>query len=1163
MIRKLFPSIVLGFLIPFLFSCGKAGDNAKDNDANLDNDKKHLAMVNAEGIWAVTRQHKGYACDTAASKQIPGFLDQIQTSLTLNQVESQISITDEVGIFVGEAKIDEIAWSGQVFDEVLEKWITLLFKSDEIDETTFHGDLRWQIRASIDGDVECFGTVALFASKIDNQTPAAPSHLRGQALSSNALKLEWNDNSTSEIAFSIELLDPLDGIASGIKIVESNNTQTILQGFLPETEYRLQVRAYNNIGKSSATEAVLITTKPVASQLPVAPIDFSISQVESGLRFQWQDQSDNETQFRIYRGIDADDPASFDSKPLLAQVNSTDLTHHLKLKFDTQYHFAIRSFNSVGESDLVIASFTSAPMPASVPLAASDLTAEAVAEDTVKLYWKDNASDESDYIIERSASSSTIGFEKIANLGANSRAYLNQELQALKTYFYRIVATNSVGDAEPSDVVAVTTKEAPQAIPSAPSTLVASNLDSGHVLLTWENLADNNQKYFVLQRSLSGKDNYLSIAKPLSGSLSYVDKNINPLVEYEYRLAASNRLGDSIYIYSNTVLTLPDVPPAPGNVSASINSTSTITIRWNDYTVYETEYRIERRLVAGDYELLAVLPADTTQFVDNNNGNGYVPNTQFYYRVRAVNQQGASPYSDEVLGFTIKQAPSVPTNIRVTNIRQLSASINWDHEVLDVAKSADEFVVTIRRFVGDVFIVDSSVTLDGGKRQLLLTELSANTLYQVEVLAKNSGGEAGEFVVFSTLETVPDTPMITSISAPSEQQGVLQIGWSDVSNESAYLIYRAENQLGMFDVLLDTVDANVTSYIDNTGLNVYSRYYYRISASNSGGESAQSNTVNHLTNKAAPQAPALASAIEQSDTEILVSWSYTASNQTSSADQFTIQRSASIDCCFSSITSVDADVSSFTDTQLDPFTTYYYRVLSSNSGGASVDFSPVVSATTLKGVPSQPSFAISFPLIDPGLAMLWSDNSTELNSTDSFVLQRADISRINGGTYNYTLLGDNIAATTLRYDDVSATGQCRFYRYQIKAVNTMGESAWATMTRSTPPSALATAPVLNTVSAVAVGTTSANITIDWSDQSNNESGFSVYAELLPTQFGVRPAIVGEVSANLQSFTYNVTATQAQTWINQGFTSIRYYVTANNGCGRTPSNKVGDSFANLF
>jgi hypothetical protein len=85
----------------------------------------------------------------------------------------------------------------------------------------------------------------------------------------------------------------------------------------------------------------------------------------------------------------------------------------------------------------------------------------------------------------------------------------------------------------------------------------------------------------------------------------------------------------------------------------------------------------------------------------------------------------------------------------------------------------------------------------------------------------------------------PDAP--ANLTAGSVGRGTVKLGWADRSNnEQHFCVERSDSASGGF-VQIATVGAGVRNYEDKA-VSGGRTYYYRVRASNGGGNSAYSNT---------------------------------------------------------------------------------------------------------------------------------------------------------------------------------------------------------------------------------------------------------------------------------------------------------------------------------
>jgi hypothetical protein len=143
--------------------------------------------------------------------------------------------------------------------------------------------------------------------------------------------------------------------------------------------------------------------------------------------------------------------------------------HVLRIKFD-----ANGSTGSVGNFSW----FKFVPVSISVPpTAPTGLAASAASASQINLTWTDNATNETGYIVERSANG-VDGWTVIGTPGLNATSYTDTTVTATTQYFYRVRATNSFGDSLNSNTASATTPANNQANYIAPGA-VWKYLDNG------------------------------------------------------------------------------------------------------------------------------------------------------------------------------------------------------------------------------------------------------------------------------------------------------------------------------------------------------------------------------------------------------------------------------------------------------------------------------------------------------------------------------------------------------------------------------------------------------------------------------------------------------------------------------------------------------------
>ena len=117
----------------------------------------------------------------------------------------------------------------------------------------------------------------------------------------------------------------------------------------------------------------------------------------------------------------------------------------------------------------------------------------------------------------------------------------------------------------------------------------------------------------------------------------------------------------------------PTPPTAPTNLAATAASSSQINLSWTNTSTDQTGVKIERSTDNVSFTQIAVTGATAVGYPDG----GLSASTTYYYRVRATNASGDSPYSNTASATTSQSvAPS-----QTTLVQNLSTYTNRDVEV--------------------------------------------------------------------------------------------------------------------------------------------------------------------------------------------------------------------------------------------------------------------------------------------------------------------------------------------------------------------------------------------------------------------------------------------------------------------------------------------------
>jgi hypothetical protein len=163
--------------------------------------------------------------------------------------------------------------------------------------------------------------------------------------------------------------------------------------------------------------------------------------------------------------------------------------------------------------------------------------------------------------------------------------------------------------------------------------------------------------------------------------------------------------------------------------------------------------------------------------------------------------------------------------------------------------------------------------------------------------------------------------------------------WTDrATDETGYRVEKSADGITFSPIA--TLGANAGSYSD-AGLTDGTRYHYRVRAFNDIGDSpVQQGSVTSVVTPL--NAPTNLRTVSVSQSEIQLAWS----DNSSAEEQYLIERRRS-DGEFEQVGQVGSNISTFTDSGLDPSTEYFYRVRAFNSVAGHSAYSNEISAKTL------------------------------------------------------------------------------------------------------------------------------------------------------------------------------------------------------------------------
>ncbi|XP_018787615.1 PREDICTED: fibronectin type-III domain-containing protein 3A [Bactrocera latifrons] len=443
----------------------------------------------------------------------------------------------------------------------------------------------------------------------------------------------------------------------------------------------------------------------------------------------------------------------------------------------------------------------------------------------------------------------------------------------------------------------------------------------------------------------------------------YTLTKLQPSTVYYFRLAAVNDVGMSLYstICSYCTSNNPPIAPKPPKLQSS--SPTTIRLWW------------ERRQQDGDYVL---------QILDPDSGHGYLnayngPDTSheccelrratyYQFRLRAENEAGSSPWSNEVTYQTAPEKPGKPGKPHVKGkIHGTHFRARWDPPI-DMGGAE-----IIRYFLEITSGAKFERIYSGTDTESICDRLQPGTTYQLRASCEGPAGispysDVAHITSEALVPAAPSPPYYDS--PPGPYAAVLRLDKPENSGGAPILEFEVQMRHSVDDkyaIANKTNDYSIVYHGRDTFCVVKDLqpgwpYEVQVRAINRIGAGPWSSWFRFSAAAAPPNTPENLNVIIKSATHLLVNWeepsnngapiqeyrleSLTAENESDLTFENSSHKSAYLPCYHGGQTSIDLR-------NLSPFTIYYFRVNASNAAGVS-KWSTCIQARTPAAVPAAP-----------------------------------------------------------------------------------------------------------------------------------------------------------------------------------------------------------------
>jgi fibronectin type 3 domain-containing protein len=612
--------------------------------------------------------------------------------------------------------------------------------------------------------------------------------------------------------------------------------------------------------------------------------------------------------------------------------------HDDSVECEHTYSYRVLAYNDYGESAPsseadATADFCQLDAPGDLT-AILDEEQDDGAQRAVLLSWSEGAGQlpgvPASYEVYRKTFDGAWSDSPLATQPADQTTYTDEDAACGGTFQYRVRAANE-NDVK-SAFSNVSTSHADACPLVDPSNLTATTDHAGSIDLNWD-INDPDATGYLLQRRVNeARADWITIVDLPEGSTSHNDAGAEcETAEYDYRLRAYNGDKQSAWIETLTPGSSYCVVDAPTGLLAEAADDTSMQLTWTDNSDNESGFHIYR-----DTLLIHTTAADVQTYLDE----GRVCETDYEYYVEALNDNVISDPSNTDRSTTSWCPVDAPTGLTASTTQVGHILLDWSDN------SNEEMGYYVQRSeIGlETWITITSLPSDSTSHQD--EAATCETLdydYRVQAYDRNTVSDWSNTATGSSYCPV-DAP--TGLYASTLGHDEIELTWVNTAdNATGIRIYRGDTEL-------TTLAPDATSYNDTT-VDCQTLYRYKLTAYTANVESDFTNSEAAQTDWCPIATPDNLATLGNGN-EVTVSWGH----DQQYVESFDVQRRVESEGTWQLLDTVTAPDTNVTDTTVECYKTYDYRVLAYNENVAS-NWSDLAAGAATGCTPTRPQPVLS------------------------------------------------------------------------------------------------------------------------------------------------------------------------------------------------------------